>query len=219
MDSTRQAWPQSPGEERELLDRMQAGEESAFDVFAELYIPGLYRFAARRLAGGDRDLVRDVVQSTVCRVIEKLASYRAEAPLFTWLCAVCRNEIAAHFRKLERRPREVALEEEPAADRAAGALSPPPPGADERLEILERRERVHVALDRVPPAYARVVEWRYLEGVAVTEIARRLGTSYKAAESLLARARSAFRQSYESLPAGAEGARPLRPPLEKGTNA
>lgn len=214
MDSTRQAWPQSPGEERELLDRMQAGEESAFDVFAELYIPGLYRFAARRLAGGDRDLVRDVVQSTVCRVIEKLASYRAEAPLFTWLCAVCRNEIAAHFRKLDRRPREVALEDEPAPDRAAGA----PPGAEERIEILERRERVHVALDRVPPAYARVVEWRYLEGVAVTEIARRLGTSYKAAESLLARARSAFRQSYESLPGGGEAARPLRP-LEKGTTA
>jgi RNA polymerase sigma-70 factor (ECF subfamily) len=219
MDSARQAWPQSPGEERQLLDRMQAGEESAFDVFAELYIPGLYRFAQRRLAAGDRDLVRDVVQSTVCRVIERLDSYRAEATLFTWLCAVCKNEIAAHFRRLERRPREVGLEEEHTQVDAASALSPPPPGAEERLELLERRERVHIALDRVPPAYARAVEWRYLEGVPVTEIARRLGTSYKAAESLLSRARSAFRLSYESLAAGSEAVRSSRPSFEKGTTA
>ncbi len=202
MDSAKQAWLETPRKERELLDRMQAGEESAFDVFAERYIPGLYRFALRRLAG-DRDLVSDVVQSTVCRVIEKLDSYRAEAPLFTWLCAVCKNEIAAHFRRLERRPREVGLEEEHEQLDATSALSPPPPGIEERLDLLERQERVHIALDRIPPAYARAVEWRYLEGIPVTEIARRLGTSYKAAESLLSRARNAFRLSYESLPGDA----------------
>ncbi len=210
MDSARQAWPQTPGEERELLDRMQAGEESAFDVFAERYIPGLYRFAQRRLAG-DRELTRDVVQSTVCKVIEKLGSYRAEAPLFTWLCAICKNEIAGHFRRLERRPKEVELEEEHAEMDVASALSPSATGIEERLDLDRRQERVHIALDRVPPAYARAVEWRYLEGIPVTEIARRLGTSYKAAESLLSRARNAFRLSYESLDAGeasssAEGA-------------
>jgi RNA polymerase sigma-70 factor (ECF subfamily) len=218
MDSARQAWPQSPGEERELMDRMQAGEESAFDVFAERYISGLYRFALRRLAG-DRELVSDVVQSTVCKVIEKLGSYRAEAPLFTWLCAVCKNEIAAHFRRLERRPREVGLEEEHAQVDAASALSPPPAGIEERLDLLERRERVHIALDRVPPAYARAVEWRYLEGVPVTEIARRLGTSYKAAESLLSRARNAFRLAYESLPGREDAREASHQSIEKGTPA
>lgn len=209
---TRPEWPETPREERDLLDRMQAGEESAFEVFADRYVAGLYRFALRRLSG-DREIARDLVQSTVCRVIEKLDSYRAEAPLFTWLCAVCRNEIAAHFRRLDRRPREVGLEERHAEVDAASSLSPPPAGAEERLDLLERRERVHLALDRVPPAYARAVEWRYLEDVPVTEIARRLGTSYKAAESLLSRARAAFRASYESLSGAADR------PVEKGTRA
>jgi RNA polymerase sigma-70 factor (ECF subfamily) len=201
MDPARPAmpeWPETPAQERELLDRMQHGEESAFDVFAERYVAGLYRFALRRLAG-DREIARDLVQATVCKVIEKLDSYRAEAPLFTWLCAVCRNEIAAHFRRIGRRPREVGLEEKHAEVDAASVLAAPPGGAEERFGLLERRERVHLALDRVPPAYARVVEWRYLEDVSVTEIARRLGTSYKATESLLSRARAAFRASYESL--------------------
>jgi RNA polymerase sigma-70 factor (ECF subfamily) len=210
----RPEWPETPVEERELLDRMQDGEESAFDVFAERYVAALYRFALRRLAG-DREVAHDLVQSTVCRVIEKLDSYRAEAPLFTWLCAVCRNEIAAHFRRIGRRPREVGLDERHTEVDAA-SVSAPPAGAEERLGLLERRERVHLALDRVPPAYARAVEWRYLEDVPVTEIARRLGTSYKAAESLLSRARAAFRASYESLSAAPD---PVvsTVPVEKGT--
>jgi RNA polymerase sigma-70 factor (ECF subfamily) len=63
----------------------------------------------------------------------------------------------------------------------------------------ETADRVHATLDRLPPRYARAMEWRYLDGVDVPEIARRLDLSYKAAESLLSRARSAFRETYERL--------------------
>lgn len=186
-------------EERQLVDRMRAGDESAFEEFAGHYIPGLYRFAARRL-DHDRELTRDIVQSTVCNVIENLDSYRAEAPLFTWLCACCRNEIAMHFRRLERRPREVELEEAAAqAGPVARFAVPAPVGPEERLLRVEESELVHVTLDRLPPSYAQAVEWRYLEGLAVPEIARRLAASYKATESLLSRARKAFRDIYEHL--------------------
>jgi DNA-directed RNA polymerase specialized sigma24 family protein len=43
------------------------------------------------------------------------------------------------------------------------------------------------------------LEWKYLDRVPVEEIATRLGLGAKAAESLLTRARQAFRTSYESL--------------------
>ena len=189
-------------DERELVDRMRAGEESAFEVFAEHYIPGLYRFASRRL-DQDRELTRDVVQTTVCKVMENLDSYRGEAPLFTWLCACCGNEIAMHFRRLGRRPREVELE-----DAAAGGspvsrfLTSASAGPEERLLRMETAELVHVTLDRLPPSYARAMEWRYMEGLAVPEIAHRLESSYKATESLLSRARKAFREIYEHLTEG-----------------
>lgn len=199
MGSERRAWPHSTGEERKLVDRMRAGEESAFEMFAQCYIPALYRFARRRL-DHNRELTQDVVQSTVCKVIEKLDSYRAEAPLFTWLCACCRNEIAAHYRRLGRRPREVELDEGIAETTPTGGFSAAyPAGLEERLGRAETAELVHLALDRLPPSYARAVEWRYLEGLEVTEIAYRLNSSYKAAESLLSRARKAFREAYENL--------------------
>lgn len=168
------------------MDQMKAGREDAFEVFAGSYIPGLYRFARRRLHD-DSELTKDVVQSTVCRVIENLDGWRAEAPFFAWLCACCANEIAAHYRRRGRRPREVELVDD-AADGDPTAR-------------LEAAEVVHLALDRIPPAYARAVEWRYVEGLEVAEIARRLGASYKAAESLLSRARAAFREAYAQLSA------------------
>lgn len=185
--------------ERALVERLRAGDENAFEAFAEQYIAGLYRFARRRL-GGDRELTREVVQSTVCKVIEKLDSYRGEAPLFTWLCACCRNEIAAHFRRRDRRPREVDLEESGAGAMSEVSLtSPLSAGPEEQLLRWEADELVHVTLDRLPASYARAMEWRYLEGLSVAEVAQRLQSSYKATESLLSRAREAFREVYEQL--------------------
>lgn len=183
MGSQKRARPASAAEERRLVDRMRAGDERAFEAFAEQYIPGLYRFAQRRLA--DRELTKEIVQATVCKVIEKLGGFRGDAPLFTWLCACCANEIAAHYRRLGRRPREVELDEDAAETHA--------------IERMETAELVHVSLDRLPFGYARILEWRYVEGLEVAEIAVRLETSYKAAESLLSRARAGFRGVYEQL--------------------
>lgn len=187
------------------MNQMRAGEEVAFEVFAESYLPGLYRFARRRL-DDDRELTKDVVQSTMCSVIQSLGGWRGEAPLFTWLCACCRNEIAAHFRRHGRRPREVELDEGAAEAGSAGDF--------------ESAELVHLALDLIGPRYARAVEWRYLEGLDVADVARRLDTGYKAAESLLSRARAAFRTAYEQLSrGGAPGApgRSAAAPSREGT--
>jgi RNA polymerase sigma-70 factor (ECF subfamily) len=208
LSSTRADRPTAE-QERELVAALRAGDELAFDRLARDYLPGLYRFALRRV-DDDRELARDLVQTTMCKVIERLDSYRGEAALFTWLCACCRNEIAAHFRRLGRRPREVAIDAENGELAAVPAAGQPAEGGDQEARLLrrERAERVHLTLDRLPPAYAQAVEWRYLEGLGVPEIARRLATTYKAAESLLSRARQAFRAGYDEIPTALGAAAP-----------
>lgn len=203
-------------DERELVARLRAGDERAFDELADRYLPALWRFARRRL-GGDGELARDVVQGVMCRVVERLDGFRGEAPLFVWMLACCRNEIAGHFRRAGRRPVEVELVEPGERGneiRGDGGERPMPLAAmrsaasadgdpETSLLRLEAAELVHAALDLLPQSYARAVEWRYLEGAAVPEIARRLDTTYKATESLLSRARGAFRLAYERIAAGA----------------
>lgn len=178
-------------EEKALVERMLAGDEAAMEELADEYFPPLYRFALARL-GGDTELAREVVQTTVCKALAKLGTFRGEAPLLAWLCACCRNEIRMSFRA-RKRLRTVELEEDLAFE---GDL---PEGA---LARKEKVRHVHAALDLLPPRYARALEWKYVERLPVKEIAERLRLGAKAAESLLTRARQAFREGYEQVSLG-----------------
>jgi RNA polymerase sigma-70 factor (ECF subfamily) len=181
-----------------LVERMLAGDDEAFEAFGERYFKALYRFVSARLKG-DRELTREIVQAAVTRALAKLDTYRGEASLLTWLCSCCRNEILMCFRRRRTAPADLELTEElePAAGFALQAPSDPE-------AVLLRRESahwVHMALDELPDHYAQALEWKYVDRVPVNEIASRLGMGLKAAESLLTRARQAFRRSYESLQA------------------
>lgn len=197
-------------EETALVRALRAGDAAAFERFADDYLPPLYRFAQRRL--GDRETTRDVVQSTACKAIAGLDSFRGEAQLSTWLFAICRNEIAAHHRRRSREGTGVELDEETTvATPAAGAGDAAAASPEAQLLRRERSALVHEALDALPPRYGRALEWMYLERIPVAEIAARLGVGPKAAESLLTRARDAFRHVYRRL-----AEIPAAPALELG---
>jgi len=184
-------------EDRELVDRMIAGDEVAFETFSDDYIPALYRFALYRL-NRDGELAREIVQMTVVKVIPKLPSFRGEASLMTWLCACCRREIAAYFRKSSSRPQEVEWVGEEATHEVPENGSQPE-APDTQILRREERELIHAALDQLPPSYGQALEWKYLEDLSVKEIAARMNIGAKAAESVLTRARSAFRLAYGRL--------------------
>jgi RNA polymerase sigma-70 factor (ECF subfamily) len=183
-------------EDLALVRRMRDGDESAFEMFASHYVPALFRFATARLRD-EPELARDVVQNTICHVIERLDGYRGESALFTWLAACCRNEIAAHFRRRQSRPVLVTIEPEAAAEIESPSLGP-----EDLLLVADSRALVHLALDHLAPTYAAALEWKYFHGESVENIASRLRLSTKAAESLLTRARAAFRETYRTLHGG-----------------
>ena len=181
--------------DRELVHRMLDGDRRAFDEFADDYVPQLYRFTLRRVR--DREVTVEVVQSTVCKAIDKLSGYRGEAALMTWLCAVCRNEIAAFYRDQGRRRMESDIEavEEviPVSPDGVGLGTSGIDGPEQSAMQNEQAELVHELLDGMPPRYARVLELKYIQELPVRDIAERLQLSAKATESMLTRARAAFR--------------------------
>ena len=86
--------------DQELVGRLLRGERAAFDEFFNEYYPKLYRFVKRRMPP-DAAGCEDVAQATLCRALESLHGYRGEAALMTWLCTICRRELA---RALARKP-------------------------------------------------------------------------------------------------------------------
>ena len=176
------------------MARMVAGDEVAFAEFGERYPPALYRFTAARV-GNDPDLTRDLVQNAVTKALGKLETYRAEASLLTWLCACCRNEFLMHL----RRQRGSVVGNLSLSDLAGREPVVDEPDPEVVTLAGERRLLVHMVLDALPAHYARVLEWKYLDERPVAEIAARLDLETKAAESLLTRARAAFRVHFEDL--------------------
>jgi RNA polymerase sigma-70 factor (ECF subfamily) len=178
---------------------MLAGDERAFDAFFEGHFPGLYRFALTRL-NRDEDAAEEVAQATICKAITKLSTYRGEAALFTWLCTFCRHEISAYFKRNRITLRKVDLiEDAPEVRSALESLDGGFEGPQKALDRAEIGRLVQVVLDQLPSHYGNALEWKYLEDLSVKEIASRLGLSPKAAESLLTRAREAFRDAFSTL--------------------
>ena len=189
--------------DRRLARRLVAGDETAFNEFFDGYFPALYRFALSRMRH-DADAAEEVAQATMCRVITKLDTYRGEAALFTWLCTFCRHEISAFYRRNNRQPQAVDLAEDNAEITAAldSLWVLTGEGPEHQLQRKEIARLVHVTLDRLPARYADALEWKYIEGLSVKEIATRMELSAKAAESLLTRSRDAFRDGVVVLVAG-----------------
>lgn len=206
------------GQDRRLVKRLLAGDEQAFESFADDHFPGLFRFAASRLSW-DEDLAQEMVQNTLCTAIDRLNAFRGESTLFTWLCGICHFEILGHFRRTKRRGQHVELDDEMPDVRTVveGFVSGGPLG---ELANKEIQGLVFLALDQLPERYGLILEWKYLENVPVKEIAQRLEVKPKAAESLLTRARTAFRRGFETLIEGHDegGFRGLRFSTEEGSH-
>ena len=187
-------------EDRRLVKRVLAHDREDFNAFFDGYFPRLYRFARTRL-GNDADATKEVVQVTLTKAIRKLATYRGEAALFTWLCTIGRNEIAEHHERVARERRHVVLTEDAPDIRAAveALAAPESDDPESNFRRLETTRLIQVALDQLPANYGNALEWKYLYGYSVEEIAAKLGVGLEAAQSLLARAKRAFQEVYTTL--------------------
>lgn len=187
-------------EDRKIANRLRAGDERAFGQFFDENFSRLYRFALARLAD-DPEATREVVLAAMTKGLDKIHQYRGESALFTWLCVICRNELVDWARRNARYRKNIVLtEDEPTIRAAVEALDAPPSNSPAALYQRHEASRlIQVALDRLPPKYGDALEWKYIEGHSVRDIAQRLGISADAAQSLLARAKRAFRDLYGSL--------------------
>jgi RNA polymerase sigma-70 factor (ECF subfamily) len=187
-------------DESELVKRMLAGDQRAFDAFFESHFARLYRFALPRL-NGDTEAAREVVQATLGKAMRKLANFRGEAAVFTWLCQICRREVVDYVRAHRRHAERVVLiDDRPELRAAIESIEAP-----EEYDLVKSYGRAEVGrlvqavLDRLPSRYGDALEWKYVEGHSVEEIGDRLGIGHAAAQSLLARARIAFRDALEKV--------------------
>ncbi len=196
--------------DRAVVRRILNGDQAAFRQVFDSYFPRLYRFALARL-DGDHDAAAEVVQQAFCNAVEALERYRGEAALYTWFCGICRNALIDYCRRTRRTSHVHAPLEDDAGVRGILELLTAPASTHPDVAAWRRDvgRLVEATVDALPDHYATVLEWKYVDELPVAEIADRLGVGLKAAESLLTRARAAFREAIRSV---AESTDVLEPP-------
>jgi RNA polymerase sigma-70 factor (ECF subfamily) len=189
----------SHNNDRDLARRVASGNAAAFDAFFREYFPRLFRFTMTR-TDGDASLAEEVVQRTMCIVVRKMSSYRGEASLFTWLCQICRNELVSVYRQHGVvGQNSIPYEDVPEIRAALESITVGPTSPEKQRASAELARFVRVTLAHLPLNYATVLELKYIHGRSVNEIAQEMDLSIKAAESVLSRARAAFREGFRSL--------------------
>lgn len=181
MDSSERVW-----RERGLLDAVLAGDERAWRTWYDEVYPGLYRYVSWR-CGGRRDRADEVAQETLLTAVRRLRTFDpARGSFAVWLRGIAVNLLRNHFRRERRREcRAPRLDEHPMAG-----------PAEEGLEQREQADRVARVLAALPERYEAALRAKYLDGQNVADIAAASGETPKAIESLLTRARQAFRAAY-----------------------
>jgi RNA polymerase sigma-70 factor (ECF subfamily) len=169
----------------ELLRRVVDGDAVAVRRLLDEVGPVVYGYVFARV-GGDEDAAADIVQDTFTEAVRGAASFRGDASLTTWCCAIAGRRLARHY-EAERRQRE-----------ARRHLQAVPPPVDSVLDDLHDRDRVVRALGRLSPDHRHVLVRKYLDGEQVADIAAETGRTRVQVQSLLQRARVALRAELEA---------------------
>ena len=186
--------------DRALVARLLERDDAAFAEFFDLMFPRVYRFALARVGhqrgrrGGNRAghaVPGGTAASDLARRSEPVHLDLYDLP--------ARDRRRGGARIPARRP----CRSSKTCRRSAPPWNPwyvqELCGTDAGVQRQELAALVQRVLDHLPVHYGNVLEWKYLEEVPVADIAARLDVSTKAAESLLTRARAAFRDLVASL--------------------
>ncbi|NYJ08574.1 RNA polymerase sigma factor [Petropleomorpha daqingensis] len=217
----------SPGQ-AVLLERLRAGDRTAFAELVDAWSPVLLRVALLHVS--TRASAEEVVQDTWLAVIGQLDRFEGRSSLRTWVFRILENQARTRgVREARAVPWSSAFPDQaedtgPTVDprrfrgpddRWPGGWTPagrpagwePPP--EDAAVAAEIRRELRAALDELPERQRTVVELRDVHGLSSEEICATLGLSPGNQRILLHRGRARLRARLEDVyrSASGEGAR------------
>jgi RNA polymerase sigma-70 factor, ECF subfamily len=157
---------------------------NAFIAFYDRALPHVYGYLSARCP--TRSTAEELTAEVFLAAVDAVRRDAAVPINVPWAIGVARHKLVDHWRRESRQQRSMRA--------LAGDGSPVTEDPwDVRLEALRARQ----VLDDLPPHHRAALTLRYLDDLAVPDVAAALGRTVHATEALLVRARAAFRRAYE----------------------
>jgi RNA polymerase sigma-70 factor (ECF subfamily) len=159
-------------------------DEQLLGVFdralAEVYGYLLHRCRAKALA-------EDLTSETFLAALDSVRRRSVDQVTVAWLIGIARHKLADHWRHEAREQRHLA----------AVATDPVRPNAGHVEQELGVEPELGIeVLSRLSASHRAALVLRHVDGLSVPEVAELVGRSVHATETLLVRARAAFRTRY-----------------------
>ena len=183
--------PTNGGPDREsdaaLVERARSGDVSAFEHVYRREVGRVYALCLRMT--GDAVRARELTQSVFVRAWDRLASFRGDSQLSSWLHRIAVNEVLIEARTDRRRQARVVLAEDHAAG-SGGAVEDAPAYSGVTLPVdTESRIDLERAISMLPPGARTVFVLHDIEGYRHEEISRMTGSAEGTLRAQLHRAR------------------------------
>ncbi len=179
-------------EDDELVRRLRAGDESAYETLLQRFQQPVYNLAFRLL--NDPGDAGDVVQEVFLKIFRNVTHFRRQSSLKTWIYRITVNE--AHNQRrwfFRHRSREVGLDDEPQQVRTRNVPDSERSPFDYTFD-REKHELIENALARINPLFREAVVLRDVEDLSYDEIAEVLQISLGTVKSRILRGREALRE-------------------------
>jgi RNA polymerase sigma-70 factor (ECF subfamily) len=160
-------------DDKDLLDRYVAGDESALTALVRQYQKELYAFVYRHV--GNMDDAADLTQMVFVNVFLKAEQFNGTSSFKTWLYQIAVNQCKNHFRSKDRqRIEDVELETLPLCVE------------DEKVQALVRNQEqtmLRIAIDNLPERQRLTVRLRLYQECTFAEIADIMSSSVGTAKA------------------------------------
>jgi len=179
-------------DERALVKRLVSMEAGAWETLCREMAPMLLAYVQAGFDCGT-EKAEEVVQRSLVRAVRSMHRYDPRrGRLVDWLRGICRNQVITLLKQEARRIRFFGTD---GPVRAALERIDEAPIPEQVLARKEVQWLIHETVYELRPAHRQVLTLKYLHGRTVSESATVMGQSDKAVESLLTRARQAFKKT------------------------
>ncbi|MGC8743277.1 MAG: RNA polymerase sigma factor [Verrucomicrobiia bacterium] len=179
--------------DEQLIERLQNGDESAFDIIIDRYGKEIFNFHLRHT--GNYEDANDLSQETFVRLYINKNKFSKEYKFKTWLYTIAMNLLRNHYR-WKRRHLEISIDA--ASDEDCEwipdiAISTNKNPSAESINY-ETQQAIDKAMNSLTEEQRDVIILCELQDLSLAEAAKVLNTTIKSVESHLYRARKALRQ-------------------------
>ena len=174
----------------DVIRRAQQGDSDAFAALFHAHKTRVYSLCLRMTNNVSE--AEDLAQDSFLQVFRKLATFRGDSALSTWLYRIVVNTVLMHFRR--KSPLRVSLDE-PCKQGDAPPIRREFGSRDGRLETSVNRLALTQAISELPEGYRTIFLLHEVEGYEHREIAELLGCSVGNSKSQLHKAKLRMRES------------------------